>query len=367
MKKIKVLILAKDIDGGTGTYIKDLLNLKKLFQISLVIINPPSYRRLNIKNKYIFPYKNPERYFFSFYNIVFFVKELFFIKNVLSKIDPDIILSIDAHSNIIAQLLKYRNKFKTILTTHIYLKNTIERKSTHIFNYFLKKSITFFYNQADLLVGVSKGVSSSLKHDFNIKKPIITIYHGVKSNKFPKIKRNNSNQIITVCRFDKQKDLPTLINAFKIVNTTVPNSKLMIIGDGPEKKNTLQLILKLELTNSVRLISWKNNIDDYLKKADIFVLSSYYEGFSYSILEAMNCGLPIVSTNSPFGPKEILQNNKYGILVPVARPQVLADGIIKVLKSKTLYKYYSKQSLLRSKFFSIEEMIEKYRYYLSMV
>lgn len=362
MKKTKIVIIAKDVDGGTGTYVEAILSLKKYFDLYVVILNPPKYRNFSYKNTYIFPKKNPENYFFSLYNTFFFLQELFFVKKTIDKVQPKLIFAIDAHSNVIGQLFGSIYGVKTILTTHIFLKKTIERKSTKFFNFFLKKTISFLFNyHADALVGVSKKVSMSLRRDFNIKKPIMTIYHGIKNSNIKSKRTNIRNQIITVCRIDKQKDLNTLVLAIKIAKKTISNIKLNIIGDGPGKDDLRQAIERLDMKSTIKLCSWKNKINTYLDSSDVFVLSSFYEGFSYAILEAMNRGLPVISTDSPYGPKEIIKNNQYGVLVPVGNASRMAKVIVSMLKSKEKYRHYHEQSLRRSKDFPLDKMIDNYR------
>lgn len=362
MKKPRILIIAKDVDGGTGTYVEAILSLKKNFDLSVIILNPPKFRKISYGNAYIFPKKNPNNYFFSLYNTIFFLQELFFVKKILDIIQPKLILAIDAHSNVISQLFGSIYGIKTILTTHIFLKKTIERKSTKFFNFFLRKTLSILFNHyASALVGVSKNVSMSLKRDFNIQKPIMTIYHGIKNSNIAPGRTNAQNQIVTVCRIDRQKDLNTLIMATKIAKKTIPDIKLNIIGDGPGKSDLVQMISQLDMKSNIRLSSWKNKINTHLDSADIFVLSSFYEGFSYAILEAMNRGLPVISTNSPYGPKEIIKNNQYGILVPIGNVSTMAKAIVSILRSKEKYRHYHKQSLERSKDFPLDRMIDNYR------
>ncbi len=122
----------------------------------------------------------------------------------------------------------------------------------------------------------------------------------------------------------------------------------------------MDLRSKLQLNNYVHFLGWKNNIYSYLKSADIFVFSSFYEGFPNVILEAMKCGLPIIATNSPFGVEEIISHNKFGILVDVGDVTQMCKALYKFIKDKSLRLYYSNRSLIRIKFFDQQKMIRSY-------
>ena len=99
----------------------------------------------------------------------------------------------------------------------------------------------------------------------------------------------------------------------------------------------------------------------YLRRSDVFVFSSKREGFGYVLLEAMSQGLPVISSNTPYGPSEILNNGKYGIIVPVGNVALLKKAILKLLIEDKVYKNYSKKSIERSIFFSKDKMINDYK------
>ena len=98
----------------------------------------------------------------------------------------------------------------------------------------------------------------------------------------------------------------------------------------------------------------------YIAKADIFVCSSLYEGFSNVILEALALGKPIISTNHEHGADEIIEDHKNGILVPVKNPRKMADAIIKILENQELKESLEKEAKKRSGNFSIDKMISRY-------
>ncbi len=127
------------------------------------------------------------------------------------------------------------------------------------------------------------------------------------------------------------------------------------------KKYLKNYVKKLKIEKNVQFFGWVKNIYEYLKKSSVFVFSSKREGFGYVLLEAMSCGLPVISTNTPFGPAEILDNGKYGILVPMKNPQAMADAIYELLTDDKKYNYYKKKSLERVKYFSLDKMLKSYK------
>ena len=126
------------------------------------------------------------------------------------------------------------------------------------------------------------------------------------------------------------KGFSDLIVAFSQVRKA-RNARLIILGDGPEKSNLQFLIERLELSKFVKLLGYVENPLKYFSRSDIFVLSSHVEGLPNVLVEAILCGCTPVSTNCPTGPREVLQDGKYGYLVPVRDSFALAEGIVNAI------------------------------------
>jgi glycosyltransferase involved in cell wall biosynthesis len=133
-----------------------------------------------------------------------------------------------------------------------------------------------------------------------------------------------------VGRLEQQKDFPTLIHAFAKVRQ-MQTAKLVILGSGREEKKLLSLVNELDLSEDVAMLGFVENPYAYMAKSAIFVLSSAWEGFGNVVAEALAAGAPVVSTNCPSGPAEILDNGKYGELVSVGDSQAMAEAILRVL------------------------------------
>lgn len=203
-----------------------------------------------------------------------------------------------------------------------------------------------------------------MKTNFNLRKKVLTLYYGksfeLSKNGFTK-KKKNKNIITTVARLDEPKDHWTLIKAFRQVKNELSQSELWIVGDGPLKNNLKRFIQKLKLEKSVKFFGWIRNVIIYIKMADIFVLSSKREGFAWVLLEAMSQGKPIISTNAPYGPAEVLGRGKYGILVPVGNTASLKESLLSLLTKRKIYQYYAQKARERSAFFSEEKMLRNYK------
>ena len=135
---------------------------------------------------------------------------------------------------------------------------------------------------------------------------------------------------------------------------------LWIVGDGPQKGEIEQLISELKLNKKIKILGWRQNIYPFLKKAKVFVLSTNREGFGYVIIEAMSQGIPIIATNVNYGPAEILDNGKYGILVDKNDPLSLSRSMLKLMTNKRYYDSFKEKAKERSKFFSEEKMLRSY-------
>jgi glycosyltransferase involved in cell wall biosynthesis len=132
--------------------------------------------------------------------------------------------------------------------------------------------------------------------------------------------------IIAAGRLAPWKGFSDLIYAIRELSLR-RHIRLLILGDGPLRVELSALIVDLGLQDMVKLLGYVNNPLKFFKRADVFALSSYVEGLPNVLVEAMMCGLTPVSTDCPTGPREVLQDGKFGYLVPVSNPTALAAGI----------------------------------------
>ncbi len=228
----------------------------------------------------------------------------------------------------------------------------------------LPKLMTFSYPWADGIVAVSTGVAVDLSLMIGIKRSCIHVIHNPivseellarsKEGVYHKwFKESDSPVILGVGRLIPQKDFQTLIKAFAKV-LKVHDARLLILGEGPDRSRLKSLINELGLNDFVSMPGFVNNPFSYMRRADVLVLSSRWEGFGNVIVESLACGTPVVSTDCPNGPADILEHGRWGELVEVGSPDDMADAIIRVLKSdKPLAKN-------RALDFSVDKAAKKY-------
>lgn len=244
------------------------------------------------------------------------------------------------------------------------------------------------------IICVSNGTQNQIRSFFNIKQGKISyIYNGIdiikiqKSIKTIKKLPKKNQELITIGRLIERKGHYHLLRVLHYLNSTQNTQfSLKIIGDGVLKNSLKKQMNKLKLTQATEIYPLRGKaLYKSLSDADIFVFSSYYEGFGNSIVEAMNCGLPIISTDCKFGPREIIAGNsnystfinttrycKYGILTPLISHSKsiqktlsfeeieLANAILFLTNDKKMRQKYQKMSLLRARDFSLSKMTKEY-------
>lgn len=152
-----------------------------------------------------------------------------------------------------------------------------------------------------------------------------------------------NKRVIAVGRLDYQKGFDRLIQAWELVQHTgkFTDWKLDIFGQGEWREMLQQMIDKAELQDTVRLNKPTKQIGEEYVKSDLLVMSSNYEGFPMVMIEAMACGLPVVSFDYKCGPKDIIQTGINGLLVPNGDIQALADAMMKVMEDEAYRKMLS--------------------------
>ena len=213
---------------------------------------------------------------------------------------------------------------------------------------FIKKIIyKKIINMADVIITNSKDFKKQMDKNFGIKS--ICIYNPL--NKIEIIKKStitcNFNffnykkkelKIINVGRLTEQKDQLTLLKSVKILKEKKIKFRLLIMGRGVEKENLLKYISENNLHKDIKIINFRENPFPILKKADLFILSSKYEGLPNVLLEAILLKKFVISSNCPTGPKEILLNGKGGFLFEVGNYKQLSQKIIFYSKNKKFLK-----------------------------
>lgn len=195
----------------------------------------------------------------------------------------------------------------------------------------------------------------------NLYNPVIIEDIETSEVEIDNIKQKYGEYILSVARLEQPKDFITLIKAYKILKESNKiNYNLVIVGDGPDRTKIEECIRENKLEQNVFLTGSQKNVAKFYKGAKLFVLSTKSEGLGMVIIEAMKYGIPTISTDAPYGPRDIFKNNEFGILTPVGDEKVLAQEINKILENEELYNHYKNQSLKRYMDFVPEKIIEKF-------
>jgi glycosyltransferase involved in cell wall biosynthesis len=165
--------------------------------------------------------------------------------------------------------------------------------------------------------------------------------------------------VVAFGRLISRKGFDDLLKAFRIVRDKM-KSRLIIIGDGEEHNNLQNLSYSLSLEDDVTLTGYLDNPYEILSSADVFVLSSRWEGFGNVIIEAMACGVPVISTDCPYGPNEIITHGVNGLLVPVGDVQAMAEAIVTLLRDRALRTSLAEAGRKRAQDFSVDKMVAEY-------
>jgi N-acetylgalactosamine-N,N'-diacetylbacillosaminyl-diphospho-undecaprenol 4-alpha-N-acetylgalactosaminyltransferase len=269
--------------------------------------------------------------------------------------------------NIITKLLGCKHKClisERNTPSYVYSSYTL----TDIINRFLIRKL---YPNSDKIIAISEGVKTDLITNFNIPEKLIDVIYNpididaIKKQSEEKIEHRWLNDeslktIISVGRLEKQKNHTLLIRSFQEVRSRLPDTRLIILGEGNERKNLHQLLSDLKLESYVELPGVFDNPFAYLSKANVFVLSSDFEGFGNVIIEAMACNCPVISTDCPSGPNEIISNNENGILVPVGDRDKLSNAIISLLRNKPYRELLANNAQKRVRDFNLDNIMLKY-------
>ncbi len=272
-----------------------------------------------------------------------FARRIQCLKRVFDREKPDKIFSFVESSN-----------FVTILTGYeavVSIRNNPLKKHAS----WQREMIKLLYNRDNVkkVVAVSKEIEDILKEKFHIKRTTY-LHNPVVFDENYQIKEDLSKYkpfLLSVGRLHPQKNFFMLINAFLNSLASV-EMKLLILGEGKERESLEALIEKRDAKDKVLLMGRRDNIKDFYAQAEMFVLSSRYEGFPNALVEALSFSLPSIATNCPTGPKEIIKNMQNAILIENENEKELTKAIDRLYfdeKLKNRFRENAKKSVLHLK------------------
>ena len=254
---------------------------------------------------------------------------------------PDILLSNVDLNNIAALLAKgiSFSRTKVVICQHNTITSTFVTGENWLYRYtaFLYRLLSPLMSRA---VAVSEGVAAELGNVAGLPMTrVLTINNPVVGPDFqtrcdevvdhPWFNQPQQPVFVTAGRLVPQKDHETMIEALALHRRRC-DSRLIILGSGPLEEPLKALVARLDLSKSVAFLGFRPNALPYLRQADAFLLSSRCEGFGNVIVEALGCGTPVISTRCEYGPAEILDGGRYGVLVAPQNPAALAEAMDQV-------------------------------------
>lgn len=288
---------------------------------------------------------------------------IFPLKRYLEHRTPDVLYSMMTEVNIAAVVACQLTRSNPRLVISEHNTPTVSAESTK--DHLLLQLARLTYPLADHVITVSHGVRNDLLDIIDLPKDQITVIHNpidvIHIRKKAREPFNHKwfgdpsiNVIMSAGRHVPQKGFDTLIRAFSHLND--PSLRLVILGEGQETESLRMLGRDLGIQDRIDFPGFVDNPFKYMGAADVFVLSSWYEGFGNVLIEAMSTGCPVVSTDCKSGPSEILEEGKYGPLTPVKDPKRMSTAITSVLADPI-----DEDALIsRSDDFSISTVIEQY-------
>ena len=333
MKNQKTLLIFSPTieDGGVEKNLFNISNFfsKKIANIFLITANTDKKKKFNERIKFLSPnnyfWIHKSRFLKTLVCIFLFIN--FFINNKKN------ITIFSFNSNLYAIIIGILFSCKVIVrsnTSPVSYSNNIIKKI--IFRYVLRF--------ADKIIVNSVAFRNQMKKEFNLNSKCI--YNPLENINIINKKANEKVNfvffrkkylnIISVGRLVKQKDQLTLLKAMQLLKNDI-KYRLLIIGDGEEEEN-LKNYIKINSLKNIKIISYKKNPYPYIKKSDLFILSSVSEGLPNALIEAMALKKFIISSDCLTGPREILLNETYGFLFKIKNYKQLATKIRKFYKYK---------------------------------
>lgn len=231
-----------------------------------------------------------------------------------------------------------------------------------------KSAVSFSINKSDVVTSVSESLKKATHELFDIKKDIVVIPNFIELNKVNtarsvtcerSVMAHPDERIVThISNFRKVKRIDDVVAIFNKIQHTIP-AKLMMVGDGPEREKAEKLCEKLGISDKVIFFGNSNEIDKILSYSDLFLLPSETESFGLAALEAMACGVPVISSNSG-GLPEVNEEGFSGYLSNVGDTDAMAANAIKILQNNDTLHTFKENALKSAQKFDIQNILPLY-------
>lgn len=231
-----------------------------------------------------------------------------------------------------------------------------------------KTAVSFSINKSDVVTSVSESLKQATYELLDIKKEIEVIPNFIELNKVKNELETNcersvmahpNERIVThISNFRKIKRIDDVIEVFYKIQQKIP-AKLMMVGDGPERDKAEKLCEKLQISDKVIFFGNSNEVDKILSYSDLFLLPSETESFGLAALEAMACGVPVISSNSG-GLPEVNMDGFSGYLSNVGDTSEMAENALRILQNKDTLQTFKQNALESAQKFDIKNILPLY-------
>ena len=278
---------------------------------------------------------------------------------LLKELSPDVVISTGGLEEHMIVTMSDR-KWKLIREFHTE-KNFFAKRSKSFTRKTMTKLFSLFEEQFtlkryDRVVILSKG---DLNENWSTWKNAVVLPNPV-SFKCESPSTLTEKCVVSIGRLDHMKNYGSLINVFRVVSEKHPDWRLEIYGDGSEMPMLQEQVSRLGLQSVVFLKGFIGDVQAVLKKSSIFAFTSLSEGFGVSLVEAMECGLPVVSYDCPYGPREIITEGEDGYLIPVGDEQLMANRICELIENPEKLYRMGKCAKEKAQCYQVETIIQKW-------
>ena len=285
------------------------------------------------------------------------------IKKILQndKINQKILVSNIHYTNVLSLLFFSKiEKLKIIVTERTAIKelNIYFGLIDFLKKKIIKLLIIILYKKASTIITNSTKSSKDLAKIVRLKIHTIFSPSYIPSNFKLRKKRNKIKIIIAVSRLSKEKNILYLLKAIKLIKDK--KFILKIIGDGEQKKELVKFVYKNQLSNKVKFLNHKKNVRKYFLESDLFINTSFFEGFPNAVVESLKYKVPVICSKSHGGIFDILKNNRYGYLFNVQKIGNLSSLILKFLNNSSLFLKKTKSAKNNLKRFTIGKCVLSY-------
>jgi len=363
------VLLVTTVLGGGGAE-KHLLRVanhldRERFRVSLALVKPEGEFEPSLAPDVKKFHLNPRR---EGSTTVRALQSVAPLRRLIEAERPDLVFSVIDLVNLLNVYAARDSRPRPKVVLGVQTPPSIAYDSWHPVSKLILNLMPRMYPSADAVVALSKGVAEDLAALVPRTRGHVSVIHnagvepGVREMARESLspdERPDGPLVVACGRLKPLKGFAHLIDALAEVRRESP-AHLWIVGEGEQRAELERRIERLGLKDCVRLLGFRQNPYKYMAAADVFVLSSLFEGFGNVIVEAMACGTPVVATDCPYGPREIIRDGESGLLVEPASAGSLARGISRVLADGELKRRLAANGLERARDFEAESIAAEY-------